>query len=83
MNQSKPSDPQSKGIDAVKEMVNIIGGVLLTKLTDSPADMFTLTVPRAQEHLNSESWEEYVAQDDVTVLDVDGFPVATRLLITA
>jgi chemotaxis protein CheY-P-specific phosphatase CheC len=79
----EPDDPeaQSKGIDAVKEIVNIIGGVLLAKLTDSPADMFNLTVPQSQEDLNSESWEQYLAQDDVTVLDVDGFPVATRLLI--
>ncbi|MCD6392549.1 MAG: chemotaxis protein CheX [Planctomycetes bacterium] len=76
-------EAQTKSIDAVKELVNIIGGVLLTKLTDSPSDMFNLTVPRAQEHLNSEAWEEYIAQDDVTVLDVEGFPVATRLLITA
>ena len=76
-------ETQRKSADAVKELVNIIGGVLLTKLVDSPADMFNLTVPRSEEHLNSVSWEQYVAQDDVTVLDVDGFPVATRLLITA
>ncbi len=75
-------ETQSKSTDAVKELVNIIGGVLLTKLADSPADMFNLTVPQAEEDLNSESWEQYVAQDDVTVLDVDGFPVAVRLLIT-
>lgn len=76
-------EAQSKGIDALKELVNITGGVLLTKLIDSPAEVFNLTVPQAQEQLDSELWEEYVAQDDVIVLDVDGFPVAIRLLTTA
>lgn len=76
------AEAQEKGIDTVKEMVNIIGGVMLTKLAGSPADVFNLTVPQAQEQLDAESWEDYVAQDDVTVLDVDGFPVATRLLMT-
>ena len=75
-------ESQSKSMDAVKELVNIIGGVLLAKLTRSPADMFNLTVPRAEEQFDSGAWEEYVAQDDVIVMDVDGFPVATRLLIT-
>ena len=75
-------ESQSKSLDAVKELVNIIGGVLMTKIAESPADMFNLTVPRAEEQLDTESWKTYVAQDDVTVLDVDGFPVATRLLIT-
>ncbi len=70
---------QNKSVDAVKELVNIVGGVLLTKLIDSPADMFNLTVPRADEQLDSESWGKYVAQDDVAILDVDGFPVAVRL----
>jgi CheY-specific phosphatase CheX len=72
----------SESLDAAKELVNIIGGLLLMKLTDSPADMFNLTIPRTKENINSQSWGEYVAQDDVTVMDVGGFAVATRLLIS-
>jgi chemotaxis protein CheY-P-specific phosphatase CheC len=74
-------EAQNKSIDAVKELVNITAGVLLVKLTHSPADMFNLTIPRAREQLDSQSWEQYITQDNVTVLEVDGFPLATRLLI--
>ena len=76
-------EAQNKSLDAVKELANITAGILLTKLTDSPADMFNLTVPQAQEQLDSLAWETFVNQNDVTVLDVDGFPVATRLLMNS
>jgi CheY-specific phosphatase CheX len=75
-------DAQTKSTDAVKELVNIIAGILLTKLACSPADIFNLTVPRADEQPDSQSWEQYIMQDDVTVLEVDGFPLAIRLLTT-
>ncbi|MBN1435481.1 MAG: chemotaxis protein CheX [Sedimentisphaerales bacterium] len=73
---------KNNGVDAVKEMVNIISGVLLAKLADSPADVFNLTVPEAQQQPDAAAWQAYVAQDNVIVLDVDGFAVAARLITT-
>ena len=79
----EPEDEEakSKSIDALKQLAHITAGVLLKELTDSSADIFNLTVPKAQEQSDSGLWEEYVSQDDVFVLDVDGFPLAARLLM--
>lgn len=80
----EPDDQEAleKSTDAIKELVNITAGVLLTKLTNSPANIFNLTVPTAQEEPDPNFWQQYITQNEVTVLDVDGFPVAIGLLIT-
>ncbi len=75
-------EAQSKSIDAFKELVNTTCGVLLPRLASSPADMFDVTVPQAHEFDNTQGWDNFVAQENVTILDVDDYPVAVRLSTT-
>jgi len=77
----EPDDSQivEKSIDAFKELLNTTCGVLLPRLANSAQDVFDVTVPQSQNFTSVEQWREYVQQENVTVLDVDGYPVAVRL----
>ena len=68
-------------IDVLKELVNVTCGLVLPMIATSATDVFDLTVPeltRTEERLE---WEQFIKQDDVTVLNVEGWPLATRLII--
>jgi len=75
-------EAQSKSIDAFKELVNTTCGVLLPRMASSPAEVFDVTVPQAREFDNTQGWDTFVAQENVTILDVDDYPVAVRLSTT-
>jgi len=68
-------------IDAMKEFVNVTCGLVLPMIVDSRNDVIDVTVPHLTGSKEREYWEEFVGHDDVTVLDVEDFPVATRLII--
>jgi len=74
---------QSKGVDAFKEILNTTCGVLLPKLADSPSDVFDVTVPESEDFSDSQRWTDYIDQNGVAVLDVDGFPLALRMTISS
>lgn len=68
-------------IDAMQELVNVTCGLILPMLASDQSDVFDLTVPhltRSEERLH---WEDFLDLDDVSVVNVEGFPVATRLII--
>ena len=74
-------DPQiaGRGVDALKELLNTVGGVLLPKLATSLADVFQVTIPQAVEWTSEKQWDEFVSHPDVAVFDVDCDPVALRM----
>ena len=74
-------EAKSKGTDAFKELVNTVCGVLLPKLASSPKDIFDVSIPKAQNFETTDDWNNFIAQSDVRVLDVDCQPVAVRLTI--
>jgi len=68
-------------IDAMKELVNVTCGLILPMIANSRGDVIDVTVPHLTGSRQQEYWQEFVGHDDVTVLDVEDFPVATRLII--
>jgi len=68
-------------IDAMKELVNVTCGLVLPMIANLPNDVVDVTVPHLTGSERQEYWEEFVGHDDVTVLDVEDFPVAARLII--
>ena len=68
-------------IDAMKELVNVTCGLVLPMITVSEEDVFNITVPHLTPTEDRMDWDEFISQDDVTVLNVEGLPVATRLII--
>jgi len=71
-----------KGLDAIKEMLNTTCGLLLPRLAESPADVFQVTIPAAQPCSDSSQWEQFTAQSDTAILEIDGTPLACRITLT-
>jgi chemotaxis protein CheY-P-specific phosphatase CheC len=67
--------------DAVKELVNVTCGLVLPMIATSEADVFDLTVPHLAKSEDRLDWDHFVSQDEVTVLNVEGHAVATRLIL--
>ncbi len=67
--------------DAVKELVNVTCGLVLPMIASSEADVFDLTVPHLAKSEDRMDWDDFVSQDEVTVLNVEGYAVATRLIL--
>ncbi|MHC4425104.1 MAG: chemotaxis protein CheX [Planctomycetota bacterium] len=67
--------------DAVKELSNVTCGLLLPALGSSPADVFNVTVPTVEYGDNSPGWDEFTADRNSSVLNVEGYMVATRLIM--
>ena len=67
--------------DAVKELVNVTCGLVLPMIAASEADVFDLTVPHLAKSEDRMDWDDFVSQDEVTVLNVEGHAVATRLIL--
>ncbi len=67
--------------DAMKELVNVTCGLVLPMIAQSELDVFDVTVPQVSCTADSEHWRDFVCSDDVTILDVEDWPVATKLII--
>jgi hypothetical protein len=65
----------------MKELVNVTCGLVLPMLADSKDDVFDVTVPHLTGSKERVYWQEFVESIDAVVLDVEGFSVATRLII--
>lgn len=68
-------------VDALKELLNVTCGLLLPLLPSLPTDTFEFTVPELVSTGDTEQWRQFVEQDDVVVMEVNGEPIATRLII--
>lgn len=67
--------------DSLKELVNVTSSLLLPMLDSELTDVFDVTVPRAESFETAAQWREFVDQETVTVLNIEGSPLATRLII--
>lgn len=75
------SDDRDKCIDAIKEVLNIITGQLLTKLFGYRA-LFNLSSPQVME-LNREEFFSTIEEKDYTCHFAEEYPVITTLMIKA
>lgn len=67
--------------DALKELSNVTCGLLLPMLTSSGGDVFDVTVPAIKAGDDSPGWDEFVEQPNSCILNIEGFLVATRLIM--
>ncbi len=72
---------EAQCIDAMQELVNVTCGLVLPMIAYDRADVFDMTVPHLTRSEDRLQWVDFISQDDVTVLDVEGWPVATRLIV--
>lgn len=76
-----PDDPDAAqgGPDALKELMNVVCGVLIKKSARSPDAVFEMAVPRIVEFDGAAGWADFIAQPGCAVVDADGFPIAARV----
>lgn len=67
--------------DALKELSNVTCGLLLPELADSPADVFDITIPIIKNEEDCPNWNEFVEQQNISILNIEGYLVATRLIM--
>jgi chemotaxis protein CheY-P-specific phosphatase CheC len=68
--------------DALKELANITCGLVLPMISESSEEVFDLTVPHLTK-LSPPRWQDFVAEEDTVLLDVEGFPICVKLEITS
>lgn len=67
--------------DALKEFANVTCGLFLPMVVSSTAEMFDVTVPTARSCENSPQWDAFVANRNSSVLNIEGYAVAAKLII--
>ena len=68
-------------LDALQELSNVTCGLLLSMIASSPADVFDITIPSVGYSENQSLWDEFRTDENCCLLNVEGFLVATKLII--
>ena len=64
--------------DAMKELANITCGLVLPMLAESQKEEFNMDVPCLTE-LSPPKWQDFVAEKDTVLLEVEGYPLCVKL----
>ena len=75
-------DVHEKKIDAFKELLNTICGILLPKFATVDSDVFNITIPESIEYDEIADWDNFVAQEHIAILDCDYYPLAISITTT-
>ena len=67
--------------DALKELSNVTCGLFLPMVVSSTADVFDITVPMVKSCDDAPPWYEFVADQNTQVLNIEGYMIATKLII--
>jgi len=67
--------------DALKELSNVTSGLLLPVMANSQADVFDITIPTIKNGGDCPKWNEFVEQANTCILNIEGYLVATRLIM--
>jgi len=67
--------------DALKELANVICGLLLPVVASSQADVFDVTVPAIKSGDEAPKWDQFVDDQASCVSNIEGFLVAAKLII--
>ncbi|MDT8303896.1 MAG: chemotaxis protein CheX [Sedimentisphaerales bacterium] len=67
--------------DALKELSNVTSGLLLPVIANSQADVFDITIPTIKNGGDCPKWNEFVEQSNICILNIEGYLVASRLIM--
>lgn len=59
------------------ELVNVISGLVLPFIAEDSSDIYDVTIPECKDA----DWEGFCRCEDVSVMNIDDFPVAVKLTI--
>jgi hypothetical protein len=67
--------------DALKELANVVCGLVIPVVASSQADVFDVTVPAIKSGDETPKWDQFVDDQASCVSNIEGFLVAARLTI--
>ena len=67
--------------DALKELANVVCGLVLPMVASSQTDVFDVTVPAIKSGDDAPKWNQFVDDRKSCISNIEGFLVATRLII--
>ncbi len=70
-----------KALDALQELSNVTCGLFLPMVVSSTADVFDVTVPEVQKYDNPSQWDEFVADANTYILNIEGHAIAAKLIV--
>lgn len=68
-------------LDALQELSNVTCGLLLPMIVSSTADEFEVAVPKVENCDNPSQWDEFVAEENSCILNMEGHAIAARLIV--
>jgi CheY-specific phosphatase CheX len=68
-------------LDALKELCNVVCGLLLPMLASSDTDVFDIAVPTIDNSDNLSGWNEFIQGANCRVLNIEGHLVAVRVVV--
>ena len=68
--------------DALKELANVTCGLILPMVASSTADAFDITVPTVKSLDNTPQWDEFAAERNSCVSNIEGYAVAAKLPVS-
>jgi hypothetical protein len=72
-------DAVSRSEDSVMELMNVVVGMMMPRLTRSDADVFDLSLPTVTPFDAASGWTPFVAGADAAVIDAEGDTIAFRV----
>ena len=70
-----------KALDALQELSNVTCGLFLPMVVSSTADVFDITVPKVETCDNEAQWDEFVADANTSILNIEGHAIAVKLIV--
>ncbi len=80
--EDEPGDPVQQAHDSLRELMNVISGLILSKQTLEPGQSYDMSLPEEQP-VTPDEWQAIVNDQSTVVLDADGQLVALRMQTTA
>ena len=70
---------ENQALDAVKELSNVICGLLLPEISENSSDVFDVTVPTVKTGSDSLEWSGFLQDKDSLLLNAEGYAIAVKL----
>jgi hypothetical protein len=71
-------DAVTRAEDSIRELINIVAGMIMPNFATSPADVFNLSLPRTSE-FDLSGWDELAAGTDACFIDAEGDSLAVTI----
>jgi len=75
-------DAVDRGDDSLRELLNVVVGMMMPRIARNPGDQFDLSLPQTRSFDPAE-WDNIVASNGVCLIDAEGETLALRILETA